>query len=321
MSSYRIASPLAMAASVISGALSILLLIEPQLAHEWSLSASIGVAVSVGLVLLTICTGVLAHGFGLTAKGVVLAAVSLAGSGLIVWEQSGRRAQVHVASSVSAEDVARERKRLLQKRAEADEILPVHRAAQARECASGKGKRCDGITYTVSTWEAAVAGYDAKLAKLPSPAPDAKTERVATAAGLLRYDAKTARAWVSLLDPLLFPLWLELCSVICGIFAVSIVRRLETGVETRTSPAPAPVVRAIPETKAIAHLSPVRRETDEARVLRALRSRGGQIGSQDELGLVIGVCKSEVSKMLKNCANVERIRVDNKNVIRIKESA
>ena len=66
----------------------------------------------------------------------------------------------------AAADIEKSRKAITQKLAEAQEILAGHRAAQAKECASGRGKRCDGVSYTVETWQAAgwneVAGWIAE---------------------------------------------------------------------------------------------------------------------------------------------------------------
>ena len=46
-------------------------------------------------------------------------------------------------------ETERQRADINQRLAEARENLAKYRSDQARECASGKGKRCDGITYTV----------------------------------------------------------------------------------------------------------------------------------------------------------------------------
>ena len=47
------------------------------------------------------------------------------------------------------------------------------RDAMTKECATGKGKACDGKSYSVTTYEAAIEGYDRRLAKLgPATAPN-----------------------------------------------------------------------------------------------------------------------------------------------------
>jgi len=335
MTSYQIRSPLAMCACAISGSLSILLLVEPSFNEGFTHRTIVAAAVSVGLVSMAIITGVLAHGHGLwTASGAALALVSVGLSGAIVWEQSGRRAQSRVTTQTVVVDATKERARLTQLRAEADQILTRHRADQARECASGKGKRCDGISYTVRTWEAALEGYDAKLRGVPAPTPDAKVETISTAAELLGKDAKTARAWVSLIDPLLVPMLLELAAIICGIVAFGPKLSRLSPMVPHSAPfvhddisdfsnKTAGKVLEIPrKTLAITEKSdtrpPIIAANDEDTIIVGLKRLGGKASSQRELARVMGICDSEVSKRLASCTRVERVREDNRVVVRIK---
>lgn len=310
MTTYQIRSPLAMCACAISGSLSILLLVEPSFNDGFTHRLIVPVAVSIGLVSMAIITGVLAHGHGLwTASGAALALVSVGLSGAIVWEQSGRRAQTRVTTQTVVVDATKERARLTQLRAEADQILTAHRAAQARECASGKGKRCDGMSYTVRTWEAALNGYDAKLRGVPTPTPDAKVETISTAAELAGYDAKTARAWVSLVDPLLVPLLLELAAIICGVVAF--------GPRVPLAPhvAKIPTQPSVPETSENPYSNGriveivTEKEADETRIIEALKQRGGEVYSQRHLSIILGLSPAEICRMLKRCdpAKVEKV--------------
>ena len=310
MTTYQIRSPLAMCACAISGSLSILLLVEPSFNDGFTHRLIVPVAVSIGLVSMAIITGVLAHGHGLwTASGAALALVSVGLSGAIVWEQSGRRAQTRVSTQTVVVDATKERARLTKLRAEADQILTAHRAAQARECASGKGKRCDGMSYTVRTWEAALEGYDAKLRGVPSPTPDAKVETISTAAELAGYDAKTARAWVSLVDPLLVPLLLELAAIICGVVAF--------GPRVPLAPhvAKIPTQPSVPETSENPYSNGriveivTEKEADETRIIEALKQRGGEVYSQRHLSIILGLSPAEICRMLKRCdpAKVEKV--------------
>jgi hypothetical protein len=333
MTRYTIKSPLAMCASAISGSLSILLLVEPSFHDGLTLHLIVPVAVSVGLVSLAIITGVLAHGHGLlTPSGAALAAVSIGLSGAIVWEQSGRRAQTRVTTQTVVVDATRERARLTQLRAEADQILTKHRADQARECASGKGKRCDGMSYTVRTWEAALEGYDAKLRGVPAPTPDAKVETISTAAKLSGYDPETARAWVSLIDPLLVPLLLELAAILCGVVAfgpaVSTISRVsETHVSDVSKPGNVEQHQSLaPEMSETSNVLPmvpgnvgnVVNVTDDDTIVVGLRRLGGTAQSQRDLARAMGVSPSEVSKRLSASPSVLRVREDNRIVVKLK---
>lgn len=323
---YHLASPLAMLASALSGALSIAVLVVPHLQHGLSPDIVVSVAVAVGMVTLTIVTGVLAHMRGRSVAGAALATLSLAGSLLIVWEQGARRAQSHVAAATSAEMTAAERGRLTRKRSEADEILVTHRRAQATECASGNGKRCQGITYTVATWEAAIAGYDAKLRATPAVVPDAKAERVSTAAGLLGYDVQIARTLVSLIDPLAMPVWLEWVSILCGILAIG-KRRISTSAEisARAEVASVSVVseissRNLLETSETSRKvkSPAPVIDDDETIVVGLRRLGGEARSQRDLARAMGVSPAECSKRLARSRVVERGREDNRVTVRLR---
>jgi hypothetical protein len=333
MTTYQIRSPLAMCASAISGSLSILLLVEPSFHDGLTLRLIVPVAVSVGLVSLAIITGVLAHGHGLLMpSGAALALVSVGLSGAIVWEQSGRRAQTRVTTQTIVVDATRERARLTQLRAEADQILTKHRADQARECASGKGKRCDGMSYTVRTWEAALEGYDARLRGVPAPTPDAKVETISTAAKLSGYDPEMARAWVSLIDPLLVPLLLELAAILCGVVAFgpagsTISRISKTAVSDVSKPGNVEQHQSfapeMSETSTILPMVPgnvgnVVDITDDDTIVVGLRRLGGTARSQRDLARVMGISPAEVSKRLSASPSVLRVREDNRMVVKLK---
>lgn len=347
MTRYQIRSPLAMCACLISASLSILLLVEPSFDGKFTIHTAVAVAVSAGLVSMAIIMGVLAHGHGLvTAAGAALALLSVSLSGAIVWEQSGRRAQIRASTTVVGADATAERSRLTQLRAEADQILAKHRADQARECASGKGKRCDGISYTVRTWEAAREGYDAKLRGTPSPTPDAKVETIGTAAELLGRDGKVARAWVTLIDPLLVPLLLELAAILCGVVAFgpkpstgstlvshSTVSADQTAgfqgfqaeiprerpvLEVSETPAPEIVGSQNSETSSRKILSLV--DQVDALLVPIVRQRGGKVDNQAHLAKLSGFSEPSISRMLKRSKELEQVwdHHGKCNVIRLK---
>lgn len=280
------------------------------------------------IVGLTVLTGHLAwqawHELKfLSCIGLII--VSSVGVGLTVTDAMGRRAEVRDSGVRLADDAETRRAALTRKLAEAQEILAVHRAARDRECATGKGKLCDGKSYTVSTWEAAVAGYEARIGGLPAPRPvDAKGARVGALAGFFGYDKGLVQSAFALLEPFMLPALLELASIVLFGFGVGHARSAPVAPVAPVSRPVSKPVFTVSEPKRdimVRHLSPVQIRSDEDRILDALRKRGGQVGSQDELGIVVGVSKGEISKMLRNCGNVERIRVDNKNVIRIRDAS
>ena len=157
----------------------------------------------------------------LVAAGLLVAA-SLIGSawtlsGTIARQSEGADQRVAVAALVE-----RQRRDITQKLAEAQEILTQHRQAQATACASGVGKRCDGVSYTVQTWAAAVEGYEAKLKALPLPrSPEASGRHMAALIALLPGVTRPAakiEAEVQLIAPTLFGVFIELAALAFGFF-------------------------------------------------------------------------------------------------------
>lgn len=324
MTTYQIRSPLAMCACAISGSLSILLLVEPSFNEGLTHRLIVPVAVSIGLVSMAIITGVLAHGHGIrTAAGSTLALVSVGLSLAIVWEQSGRRAQVTDAKAAAHELSADERIRIQRRRAEVEDTLgscPKGREkdegvkcglrdAMTKECASGSGKRCNGIRTSIATYEAAISGYDVKLKAVPVSTADPKAVRVSELASLTGRDGKIAARWVTLLDPLLVPLLLELAAIICGVVAFGPRVPLAPRVTMK------PNVPSVPETSENPYSNGriveivTEKTADETRIIEALKQRGGEVYSQRHLSIILGLSPAEICRMLKRCdpAKVEKV--------------
>ena len=281
------------------------------------------------LVGLTVLTGHLAWQAWAELKLLSCAGlfvVSSVGVALTVTDAMGRRAEVRDSGVRLADDAETRRAALTRKMAEAVEILESHRTARDKECATGKGKLCDGKSYTVSTWEAAVAGYEAQIGRLPKPRPvDAKGQRVGAIAGMVGLDGKTAQARFALLEPFMLPALLELASIVLFGFGVGHARvagfskQMEFSDLSAKTQAVAPAARS--EKLAIAPpivRPPVSVMSDEDTIIVGLRRVGGVARSQRDLARAIGISDSELSKRLGNCRNVERVREDNRVVVRLK---
>lgn len=64
-------------------------------------------------------------------------------------------------------------------------MLAEAREKHARECATGRSKRCDGIAATIRVYEDAIKGNAADLTKLSPPIPVAlKAEKMAALAAI-----------------------------------------------------------------------------------------------------------------------------------------
>ncbi len=139
----------------------------------------------------------------ITGLGLLL----IFGSGLVylVVASGGRNAEVAANKRHAAHASNTERQDRLRKIAEAEYILascpaaaPKRdygercglRDAMAAECGSGKGKRCDGKSYSVSTYEAAVEGHRAALKGLPEQEEDGALK--ATARAIVAFQGVTA---------------------------------------------------------------------------------------------------------------------------------
>jgi hypothetical protein len=135
------------------------------------------------LVIVTILSG---HLFGAAVHAVkplsaigfmVVACVATWGT---IYTSVGKQSELAEAKIKAAESTNAERTSLLARRARGVAMLEEERRAMARECDTGKGTRCDGKKVTVSTYEDAVTGIDAKLEKLGPELPVApKAEKMA----------------------------------------------------------------------------------------------------------------------------------------------
>lgn len=113
--------------------------------------------------------------------GFGLAVVAIAAIGYIVTASASRNAESAAAKAIVIEAANKARPGILKKKAEAEFLLSACpagftkadvgvkcglRQSRDAECASGKGSKCDGRSYSVTTYEAAITGYDKQLAQL-----------------------------------------------------------------------------------------------------------------------------------------------------------
>lgn len=291
---YTIASPSAIVGGVAAAGGAIALLVRDAFVSGWSVDHAL-MPVLVGITILAghLLWEALRRGRLIAALGLALLAIF--GSGLTVIEAMGRRAEVRDVKVASAIDVETQRKHLRTMLTEAEEILARHRATLATECASGKGRKCDGMTYTVLTWESAVAGYETKLAKLGAPRPvDPKGERVAAVVAfftsLKEGDVKQG---VALLEPFAMPLFLELGSIVLFSFGFSSGRRKPIVAE-----APAEQVTPVADHQPLPPKGGSKTKIEAERDLVMLLAMGTTIESQDWLADRWGVGKGTVSKWM-----------------------
>lgn len=140
--------------------------------------------------------------------------LAVSGSGIIVAETMGRRAETRdakVAQATKTVDqyavVAADYQRATKLVAEADGWV-------AHECRSGAGPKCKGNQFVLAQRSAHAAALKAQLEAAAAPAPvDSKADKIAYWAALLGASKATAKEVFQNLDPFTLSLFLELGAV------------------------------------------------------------------------------------------------------------
>lgn len=144
----------------------------------------------------------------------------LAGTGLVVFNSVGRQAEATMLTASQADDAAERRVATKATLGRAETMLAEAQANLARECKTGRGKRCEGIAATIAVYEAAVKGHVADLEKIgPAKPVNAKAAEGAKIAALLGADETKAKAALMLIEPFLWTLFFEVGSIVSLGFA------------------------------------------------------------------------------------------------------
>ncbi len=145
MAKYTIASPAAIAAGTAAAMGAIALLVRDGFTNGWTVELAL-MPVLVGVTILTgiLVSKALRRGKLIAAAGLLF--IHAFGSGLTIYETAGRRAEARDAKTAMAADSVTTRQHLAKMLAEAEGNVALYRKRMSTECASGKGKRCDGAT-------------------------------------------------------------------------------------------------------------------------------------------------------------------------------
>ncbi len=138
-----------------------------------------------------------------------------AGTGLTVYSSVGRQAEHTMVAAAEVDAADKARKAAEDGLTSASAMLAEAQADLARECKTGKGKRCDGIGATIAVYEAAVKGHKADLAKLGPPkvaVPEAR--RAGEIGAVFGLDASKVEAAAILLVPFLTTLLFEFGAIV-----------------------------------------------------------------------------------------------------------
>lgn len=218
------------------------------------------------------------------AAGLLIIA-ALVGSAYTLSGTISRQSEARDARVARASVEAGERRDIDAKRAEAEAMMARSREDLARECRSGAGKRCSGIKATISVYEAAVAGYDAKLATLKVESPAAGEGRIAAALAIIFGGTGSDYAdGVALFLPALLGVTLELGALATAMFGFHGTLTVST-------------VSKPQNTVAALDLTEVPRVTDkELDELRRLLLSAHAPLSNNDIKDALSISKSEASK-------------------------
>jgi hypothetical protein len=100
---------------------------------------------------------------GRVLSALTLGLLFVGSTSYVVISSGARNAETAAVKAAGIAQVNADRARVEAERSKAQAMLDEERKAMARECASGKGRRCEGVQATVAVYAAAVAGHDAKL--------------------------------------------------------------------------------------------------------------------------------------------------------------
>jgi hypothetical protein len=310
---YTIKRIVAILGGLAAAGLSVIMLTKGAHVSTWT----VDMWATASLVPLVVVAAVVGHGAigsGRWVAGSLLWALSIAGSGLIVFENLGNRAEVREAKVIAAEtrneDRSSERKRL----AEAHYILAScpdgapasHRGlrcglrdALVDECRGGDGSRCRGLRRSVGVYEAAISGLTATLTAVSAtPEPvDAQAHRVVSLLSWfgVKVDTATARAGVADAHSLGLPLFFDLVAITLLIWGIEGRREVPAG-RSVVKPASVPVqttelVAQVDDNRPPTGGASLTRDEAISQMIRMLE-RGETWSSQEELRTRLGMAPS-----------------------------
>ena len=240
------------ALAIVAGALFALgtlgILLEDVILHDAPMTLKHWITVVV--IAGTIMVGHQVHkawhsGVRLSAAG--FAGLFLVGTMLTGYSSVGRQAEHTMIASAQVEADAAARTRATKGLSEAEAMLAERQRKLAKECATGKGKRCDGIAATVSVYEAAVKGHKAELQRLgPARVAVPEAKRAGELAAVFGADPAKIEAAAILVVPFLTTVFLELGAIICLGYGFRPVRRALNDNAPAVEAEPLPPATALP---------------------------------------------------------------------------
>lgn len=229
---------------------------------------------------------------GLSAAG--FAAVAAVATWAVLYTSIGKQAETAGPQLAAAAENARQRAKTARMLADAEFMLAACpagtavadvgtkcglRARQAAECSGGKGRRCDGVTYSITTYEAAIKGYKGELAAAPLANPAQRAERVASLIGRVSgADVKALTQVLAEIEAAVYALVFELAALVSFGFAFGHARPAKAAGEPDHND-PAHNDNTTPSTTPPADKAPLPAKTETGEVVswvKAFRARNGR---------------------------------------------
>ena len=152
---------------------------------------------------------------------VALVMLATIGSALTVYSAMGNRAEVRDTKVATASLSEAERTRITADLDKTTKLVAESDKWVAAACKSGPGTECKGATFIWNQRKASQKALQAELKETgPIVTPEPKAAQVALLAGLAGYDGGTVKQIVSAVDPLVFPLFLELLAIVLFSFGL-----------------------------------------------------------------------------------------------------
>jgi hypothetical protein len=225
-------------------------------------------------------------------SAVLMLCLAAFGSLIIVGETMGRRAETRDAKIAEATKTVEQYAVVAADYRRAAELVAQSEQWTAGECASGKGKKCEGQTFTLNQRKAHAEKLKAELEKATAPAPvDSKADKIAYWASVFGASKAFAKELFQNFDPFSLALFLELGAVAGFGF----------GVRTRT----VSTVSSVSEPKALSFEGPY---TDqEIEELTRILNGMGQPLTNDEVASALRISKSEASKRVQKAVDAGKV--------------
>lgn len=224
------------------------------------------------------------------------AALAVFGSGIIVTETMGRRAEVRDAKVASESKGVDQFAALMANLNRANQLEAEAESWVANECKTGLGPKCRGVTYTRDQRRAHAEKLRAEAEAHKAPAPvDAKASRIAALAVLvgITEDAGKAKTVVQTFDPYSLSLFLELGGIFG--FGFGVRHRKVSQFPTVSDSFQAQETKAFSVEK-----TPTDEEIEE---LKKLYGKQTAPVTNDQLASLMGISKSEASKRRQKAVN------------------